>query len=212
MGLPTSDVESYQSLGTEIYLALPDRESRIIMLASAEPGAGTTTIAREFASTLALNGEIKALLVDANLRRPALHASFGVQQSPGLTDYVLGEASLEECLCEVGVPNLKLIPAGRPAVAPPRILADSRLEGLMTELRNDFELIVIDSAPLLPFSEGVQFSRKVDGVTLVIRSASTKQTMVRRVLALLDDAGANVLGSVLNGRKFYIPQFIYDRL
>ena len=61
-------------------------------------------------------------------------------------------------------------------------------------------------------AEGVQLSRRVDGVVIVIRSASTKQTMVRRVLALLDDAGANVLGSVLNGRKFYIPQVIYDRL
>jgi Mrp family chromosome partitioning ATPase len=83
---------------------------------------------------------------------------------------------------------------------------------MLRELRDKFELIVIDSAPLVPFAEGVQLSRKVDGVVMVVRSASTKQTTAQRVLALLDDAGANVLGSVLNGRRFYIPRFIYDRL
>ena len=72
--------------------------------------------------------------------------------------------------------------------------------------------IVIDSAPLIPFAEGIQLSRKVDGVVLVVRSATTKHAQVQRVLALLDDAGAKVLGSVLNGRRFYIPKFIYNRL
>lgn len=212
VGLPTFDVEAYQALGSEIYLALKDARSRVIMLASAEPGAGTSTVAREFASTLAMNGEVKTLLVDANLRRPSLHARFSVQQSPGVTDHILAEATLSECVRSVGVPNLELLPAGRPAVAPPRILSDSRVDGMMSELRSRYELIVFDSAPLIPFSEGVQLSRKVDGVVLVIRSTVSKQTPIRRALGLLDDAGANVLGSVLNGRKFYIPQFIYDRL
>lgn len=212
VGLPTFDVEAYQALGSEVFLALPDRASRAIMLVSAESGAGTTTVAREFASTLALNGEVKTLLVDANLRRPSLHAVYGVQQAPGLSDHILAESTLSECIRDVGVSNLELLPAGRPAVAPPRILSDSRVDGMMSELRSRYQLIVFDSAPLIPFSEGVQLSRKVDGVVVVIRSASTKQTLVRRTLGLLGDAGANVLGCVLNGRKFYIPQFIYDRL
>ena len=83
---------------------------------------------------------------------------------------------------------------------------------MLSELRQQFELIVIDSAPLVPFAEGVQLSRKTDGVVLVIRSASTKHATAQRALALLDDAGAKVLGSVLNGRRYYIPKFIYDRL
>ncbi len=83
---------------------------------------------------------------------------------------------------------------------------------MLSELRDRFDLIVVDSAPLVPFAEGVQLSRKVDGVVLVIRSAATRQSSAQRVLGLLDDAGANVLGSVLNGRRFYIPRVIYDRL
>jgi len=212
VGLPASDIEAYQALGSEVFLALPDASSKVIMLASAEPGAGTTTVAREFASTLALNGEIRTLLVDANLRKPVLHDLFGVQRTPGISDHVLADVALADCLRDSGVPNLMLLPAGRPAVAPPRILVDPRIDGMLSELRDEFDLIVIDSAPLVPFAEGVQLSRKVDGVVMVIRSAATKQAQARRVLSLLDDAGATVLGSILNGRRFYIPRFIYDRL
>jgi capsular exopolysaccharide synthesis family protein len=212
VGLPASDVEAYQALGSDVYLGLPEQASRVVMLASAEQGAGVSTAAREFASTLALNGEIKTLLIDANLRKPVLHEAFGVQRTPGISDHILADAPLKDCLRECGVPNLTLFPAGRPAVAPPRILADPRIDGMLSELRQQFELIVIDSAPLVPFAEGVQLSRKTDGVVLVIRSASTKHATAQRALALLDDAGAKVLGSVLNGRRFYIPRFIYDRL
>ncbi len=73
VGLPASDVEAYQALGSDIYLGLPESSSRVVMFASAEPGAGTSTVAREFASTLALNGEVSTLLVDANLRKPVVH-------------------------------------------------------------------------------------------------------------------------------------------
>ncbi len=212
VGLPTSDVEAYQALGSDVYLALPDASSRVVMMASADPGAGTSTVAREFAATLAVNGEVKTLLIDANLRKPVLHDVFGVQRTPGISDHVLADAALTDCLRDLGIPNLTLLPAGRPAVAPPRILTDPRIDGMLSEFRDRFDLIVIDSAPLVPFAEGIQLSRKTDGVVMVIRSAATKEAAAQRVLALLDDAGANVLGSVLNGRRFYIPRFIYDRL
>ena len=117
VGLPASDIEAYQALGSEVFLALPDASSKIIMLASAEPGAGTTTVAREFASTLALNGEVKTLLIDANLRKPVLHDVFGIRRTPGISDHVLADAALADCLRDPGVPNLTLLPAGRPAVA-----------------------------------------------------------------------------------------------
>ena len=212
VGLPASDIEAYQALGSDIYLGLPDLSSRAVMIASVEASAGTSTVAREFASTLALNGEVKTLLIDANLRKPVIHGAFGVQRTPGISDHILANAPLEGCLRNSGVPNLTILPAGRPAVAPPRILTDPRIDGMLSELRGRFDLIIIDSAPLVPFAEGVQLSQKVDGVVLVIRSATTRQASAQRVLALLDDAGTKVLGSVLNGRRFYIPKFIYDRL
>ncbi|MBN2565246.1 MAG: CpsD/CapB family tyrosine-protein kinase [Candidatus Eisenbacteria bacterium] len=212
VGLPSVDVEAYQSLGSDVYLALPDMTSRVVMLVSAESGAGTSTVARGFAATLATNGEIKTLLIDANLRKPVVHSAFGIQRSPGIADLVLGDASLDDCLRDASQPNLSIMPAGKPVVAPPRVFGDSGIDAILRELRSRFELIVIDSAPLIPFAEGTQLSRKADGVVVVIRSSVTRQATLQRALVVLDDAGANVLGSVLNGRKFYIPRFIYDRL
>lgn len=211
-GLPERDVESYQALGSELYLSLPDISSRVIMFVSADPSAGTSTVARGFALTMAVNGEVGTALVDGNLRKPVQHDELGVRRSPGLSDYVLSDAPLSECLRATGTPHLSLLPAGRPSVAPPRILGDPKTERMVGELKAAHELVVVDSAPLLPFAEGLQFSQRVDGVVVVIRSAETKQNAVQRVLTLLDDAGANVLGSVLNVRKHYIPRFIYDRL
>jgi capsular exopolysaccharide synthesis family protein len=210
--LSASDVEAYQLLGSEIYLSLPELSSRVVLLAAADAGAGTSTVARGLASTMAVNGEIDTLLIEANLRHPEVHAAYKVARAPGITDYVMGDATIDECVRKTTEPHLSILPAGRPAVAPPRVLADERVDELLKNLRNRFELVVFDSAPLIPFAEGLQLSRKVDGVIIVIRSAVTKQQAIQRVLLTLEDAKANVLGSVLNGRKFYIPQFIYDRL
>jgi succinoglycan biosynthesis transport protein ExoP len=210
--LPSADVEAYQSLGSEIYLALPEMSSRVIMLVSAEVGAGTSTVARGFATTLATNGEIRTVLIDANLREPVLHAAFNVARAPGISDLIIGDVTLADCLRDSGHPNLSILPAGKPAVAPPRVLGDAKIDGILRELRTRYELIVIDSAPLIPFAEGAQLSRRADGVVVVVRSAVTRQATLQRALAVLDDAGANVLGSILNAKKFYIPKFIHDRL
>jgi Mrp family chromosome partitioning ATPase len=86
------------------------------------------------------------------------------------------------------------------------------MDELLAKLRMRFAYIVMDVSPILSFSEGIQFSRKVDGVVLVVRSGHTKRELARRAVELLDDAGAKVLGTVLNRRKYFIPSFIYERL
>lgn len=210
--IPEGDVEQYHALASEIFLALPETPSRSLMFVSAVPGEGTSLIAREFTRTLAESAGVSTLLLDANLRRPSIHDEFGVVRDPGLSDYVMSSVPLQECLRSVRSSNLVLLPAGRRVVAPPRVLMDPRTEHLLTELRERFNYVVLDMPPLLSFSEGVPISRMVDGVILVIRSGHTKRELVERALELLGDAGANVLGTVLNRRKFHIPRMIYDRL
>jgi capsular exopolysaccharide synthesis family protein len=206
------DVEEYQMLASEIFLALPQSDSRSVMFAASISGEGTSLVAREFAASLAAQGEVETLLVDANLRRPSVHDVFRTARDPGLSDHVLADVPLSDCLKESGVPRLTLLTAGRPVVSPPRVLGHSRMEALLAELRRRFGCVVVDVPPLLPFSDGVQLSRRVDGVVIVIRSGRTKRELIQHGLALLDDAGARVLGSVLNRRRFYIPRFVYDRL
>ncbi|MBD3368053.1 MAG: polysaccharide biosynthesis tyrosine autokinase [Candidatus Eisenbacteria bacterium] len=207
-----SDSEEYQTLASEVFLALPETDSRVVMFTSAQVGTGTSTVAREFAWTIAERSELRTLLVDGDLRAPDQHRAFSIERSPGLTDHVLGGEPLGSCLHNLSGSRLSVMPAGREAMAPPRVFGDERIKGLIEELRDEYEYIVFDVPAVLSYSEGFTLSRSVDGVLLVVRSGGTKRALVERSIALLEDAGATVLGAVLNRRKFYIPQFVYDRL
>jgi len=210
--IPSGDIEEYLSLAAEISLAMPQATSRIVMFASAVAREGTTTVAREFASVLAGRQEAETLLIDANLRRPALHEAFRTTRDPGLSDHILGDVPLSECLRETGMLRLTMLPAGRPVIAPPRVFGDNRIRGMLSELRRRFTYIAIDAAPIMGSPEGAQISQLADRVVLVVRSGHTRRQLPERALEILGDAGATVLGAVLNRRRFYIPRFVYERL
>jgi len=212
VSLRAGESEEYQTLASEIFLALPQLGSRAVMFTSAQVGTGTSTVAREFAWTVAERSEFRTLLIDGDLRNPSQHKAFGTERTPGLTDHVLGGEPLSSCLRNIDGGRLTLLPAGREAVAPPRIFSDERVKGLIEELKDEYEYVVFDIPSVLAYSEGLTLSRSVDGVLIVVRSGGTKRALVERSIGLLEDAGATVLGAVLNRRKFYIPQFIYDRL
>lgn len=210
--LTHSEAEEYLALASEVALALPDMATRVLLFASATTGEGTSTVAREFAATLAERGDAQTLLIDANLRRPSMHDAFRVKRDPGLTDYIVGGAELEDCLYDSGTPRLTIMPAGRPVIAPPRVAADEAIGTLMSELRGRFQFVVIDAPPILAFSEAIQLSGHADGVAVVVRAGHTRRQLAARALDLLDEAGARTLGTVLNRRRFYIPRFVYDRM
>jgi receptor protein-tyrosine kinase len=206
------DAQEYLSLAAEVSLALPESRSSIVMFASAVPREGTSTVAREFATVLASRQEAETLLIDANLRRPTLHEAFRTTRDPGLSDHILGDVPLSECIRETGELRLKLLPAGRPVIAPPRVFADSRVRGMLSQLRRRFAIVAIDAAPLLGSPEGALVSQLADCVVLVVRFGHTRRQLPERALQVLGDADATVLGSVLNRRRFYIPRFVYERL
>jgi capsular exopolysaccharide synthesis family protein len=207
-----SDTEQYLSLASEISLALPDQESRVILFGSATAGEGTSTVARELAITLAGHGDAETLLIDANLRRPSVQDAFRVQRDPGLSEHILGGAALVDCLRRTDVPRLSVLTAGRPVIAPPRVASDARMKDLLPALRGRFRFVVMDAPPLLAFPEGVQLARLCDGSVVVIRAGHTRRQLPQRAVGLLEEAGAKVLGTVLNRRRFYVPRFVYERI
>lgn len=207
------DAEQYQALASAIAMALPDNpSSKVVVFLSSGPGEGASTIAREYALTLVAHSGASTLLVDANLRNPSLHHAFHVAPDPGLSDHILADAPLSDVVRSVGIPHLSLLPAGRPVIAPPRVVSHERMDGLLSELRRRFAHVILDAAPILSFSEGIELSRKADGVVVVIRAGRTRRQLVARSLELLGGAHANVLGTVLNRRRFYVPKFVYDRV
>jgi capsular exopolysaccharide synthesis family protein len=143
----------------------------------------------------ALNGR-PAVLLDCDLRKPRLHKIFGVNSQPGLTNYLTGSATLEEILLPTGIPNLTIITAGAKPPSPTNLLNSEIFKELLTQLRQQFIHVIIDTPPVLGFADARFISILVDGVLLVIKQNSTHKSAGNLAYQLLNQAPA--LGAVLN--------------
>jgi capsular exopolysaccharide synthesis family protein len=192
---PDSPVaESFRSLRSSLSLLGPEIERRVFLVSSAIPGEGKTTVSANIAIAFAQQG-LRTLLIDADLRRPSLTKLFDLANEVGVAEYVAGG---ESPLLSVGIPNLSLLPAGSKAPNPAELLASPRFAELITRLKEQFDRIVIDSAPLNVVSDTFSILGLASTVVLVVRTRSTPRRVVRRALELLQRARVRPAGLVLN--------------
>ncbi len=189
--------EAVRTLRNSILLADFDRRLRTVMITSAAPSEGKSTIATNLAVAHAQQGH-KTLLIDGDLRRPSVHRRLDLPGVTGLSDMLTGGLSWRETLthCE-GAPNLDVLLAGPPS----RRACDQIGAGLaeiLEDARKDYDLIIVDSPPLLGFPEPLQMSALVDGVLLVARSGQTNRKALSSAIATLTRLRANVIGIVMN--------------
>jgi capsular exopolysaccharide synthesis family protein len=188
-------LEAFRSLRTNIdFLGMNDNR-RVLELVSAQPDEGKTTVAANLAVALAQAGR-SVVLVDADLRAPRLHRFFAVDTTVGLSGLLAGEP-INSAVHQVAV-NLSIIPAGGVPANPSELLASRRMEAIIDELRLRFEYIIIDSAPLLPVSDGLVVARHVDGVIVVAQSGRTRVGPLGQAIDALEQVSAPVVGIVLN--------------
>src|SRR5215469_1692803 len=189
--------ESVRSLRNTIFLS--DFEGRLhsIAVTSARPAEGKTTLAAHLAIANADRG-MKTLLVDGDLRRPTLHSKFGLSPHHGLGSVLTGELSWQDVVLPIeGEPNLSLIPAGRGSHRAADLIGP-RLSTLLDEFTNAYDLVVLDTPPLLAFAEPLQMAVAADGVLIVAKAAETERRPVAEVTATLRRLRANIIGVVLN--------------
>ena len=205
---PRSDVaESYRALRTSILLSASGAPPKVILVTSALPQEGKTTTSINTAIVLAQNGA-KVLLVDADMRRPSVHRVFGVNSKVGLSTLLAGSTSFEEStLTSSDVPNLTLLPAGPQPPQPAELLHSETMKRSLTQWREQYDHIVIDSPPALSVTDSVLLSVQADTVVLVIRAASTRKAALRRACDLLGQVNAQVMGFVMNGVDVNSPDF-----
>jgi capsular exopolysaccharide synthesis family protein len=205
------DVGAYfKSVIGQIEIALPQQTSRVILLSSSVYGEGTTDVGLGLAMTSAGEMGRKTVIVDCNLHHPDLHLRFGVPDV-GLGEYMTGRVGIDEAVSKTSVPNLYTMPLGR-GVASLAAYGDQGLAKLIAELRSNFEYVLIDAAPVGIYPECVVLCDKVDGVILVVRYGSTKREIVKRAKEIITRADGQVLGVLLNRRKFPIPEFLYRKI
>jgi capsular exopolysaccharide synthesis family protein len=192
--------ESFRVLRTSILLSSAPQPPQALLVTSAHPGEGKTFASVNLALALAQRGS-RVLLVDSDLRKPNVFKALGLSdgEGPGLSSFLTGGHEIEQALqAFTAVPNLWLLPPGPIPPNPAELLSSPAMEGLVGDLRQRFEYIVLDSPPLLLVTDGILLSTLTDGVLLVVESGATSRGALNRVRRILDRAGANTLGAVLN--------------
>ena len=167
----------------------------MLEVVSARPGDGKTTVAANLAVTLSEAGHSVAL-VDADLRAPRLHRIFATDPAMGLSNNLTGE-SVDTTIQQI-TEHLSVIPAGPLPPNPSELLSSKRMRAVIAELRIRFEYVVLDSAPLLPVSDGLAVAQQVDGVIVVAHSGHTSASPLNQALNSLSQVSAHVVGIVLN--------------
>jgi capsular exopolysaccharide synthesis family protein len=201
--------EQYHKLRRYLLPSPKHSPTKVVMVAATDHGEGGTTTAAILASTLARSKNSKILLVDANLRTPAIDRVFDGQESnSGLSDVVLSEVPLDQSIYETNHPNLFVLPCGNAVPSPSYIFDGESMTDLLTTLKSRFDFVIFDASPLHAYSESSFLATKVDGVILVVEAERTKVGVVRRIKQELESVGINILGVVFNKKKKYIPAFI----
>ncbi|MDH4079578.1 MAG: polysaccharide biosynthesis tyrosine autokinase [Nitrospira sp.] len=209
--------ESLRSLRTNIQFASLDRRVKSIIFTSAALGEGKSTCVINLAITMAQEG-IRVLLVDADLRKPIVHQRLGIEREPGLvdallgttswrsyvrsaTDLMLGTVGVDRFLSTPGLDNLHVITSGSESGNPNEFLNITKIKALIAEMQEDYDIVLIDTPPILPVTDAVAFSSRVDGTILVYQVGRIGRNALKRAKFLLDHAQANVLGVVLTNVK-----------
>ncbi|MFE5628860.1 polysaccharide biosynthesis tyrosine autokinase [Streptomyces sp. NPDC056543] len=189
--------EAFRLVRTNLQFAQVDQRPRVIMVTSPLPGEGKTNTATNLALSLVETGA-RICLVDADLRNPCVAKTFGLVQGAGLTSVLIGAATASEVMQEFGEPGLSVLTSGPIPPNPAELLASDRMREILRELAEDFDIVVVDSAPLLPVADTVGLAPVVDGTVLVVRARRTPAERVRAAVDALHSVSAPVLGSVLS--------------
>jgi capsular exopolysaccharide synthesis family protein len=207
-----SELADYEDILTRLHTQYPGKSIKTIMFTGATHGGGATTTAINFAKTLVKDHQVKVLLIDANTRTPNLRDLFDIENEEGLTDIVLNHASKPYKVINFDPSYLFVLATGGNYVGPVSLFDSERFDAFLDNVRDEFDYVILDSAPISSFAEARVLCKKVDGVILVIESGKLRRQVALRAKRDLEDAGARILGVVLNRRKYYVPQWLYKRL
>lgn len=190
--------EDMRSICASLLLSRSERPPRVILVTSAAPGEGKTTLATALARTLADSGA-GTLLVDCDVRRGRLGSVFDIGGDGGLTLFLAGHLSAGPTLHATTHDNLFVVTAGPAAPNPPALLSSDKMKSFLTDVSSSFQFVILDAPPVMPLADARILARFAEGVILVVRSGQVPKSMVRRACHYLEAAGGTILGAVLNG-------------
>ena len=193
---PRSPVsEAYRTLRTNLSFYSLDNPIRTLVVTSAATDEGKSTAIANLAVAMAQGGN-RTILVDCDLRRPSLHAIFGLQQEPGLTNMILEEGSQPQ-LQKTTVENLLILSAGTLPPNPADLLGSKKVDQIVAQLSEQADIVLFDAPPVIAVTDAAVLGAKVDGVLLVINAGNTRRDHAERAKETLEKAKVRIVGATL---------------
>jgi capsular exopolysaccharide synthesis family protein len=205
----SSFAESYRALRTSLLLSSAEHAPRTILVTSSHPAEGKTTIVANIAISLAQTGA-KALVLDADMRRPRCHKILNAKNDLGLSTFLSRDIRLDDVIQEHDIPNLSVMAAGPAPPNPSELLSSIKLRFLISELEERFDHIIIDSPPVIHVTDAMIISPHVDGVVIVVKGGQTPREAVLRAKQALIDVNAKIFGVVLNCVDLNAQNYYYN--
>jgi len=218
--------ESFRSLRTSIQFSALEKNIKAIVLTSTITQEGKTAVAANLAIAMAQGG-LRTLLVDTDLRKPSIHRIFGLDASPGITEHLLsnydfsdairtvtdimmGNMSMDKIMLTPGIDNLHIITCGTVPLNPAELIQSEKFKGFIDDIHDQYDVILLDTPPLISAADASILAMNTDGVLLVYRAGMVARNILKRAKSQLEQAKANIIGVVLNGVKAEIS-LDYDK-
>jgi polysaccharide biosynthesis transport protein len=198
--------QAYRKLRTHLLYSHPGAELNTIMVTSASAAEGKSTVSANLAVTFAQQ-HLRVLLIDCDLRRSRLHEVFGVRRVPGLPEVLGGTSSLEDAVRETSVEGLSLLPAGRLTPNATEMLGSAAMQQLLERVSAAYDVVMIDTPPVLAAADAEVLGVQADAVVLVVRAGQTERASAQYAVQQLRAIGARVVGAVLNDPDSKIPNY-----
>jgi capsular exopolysaccharide synthesis family protein len=203
--------EAFRSLRTSLVFTNGTDGKRMIAVTSTQPLEGKTTTACNLAVALALGGS-RVMLIDADMRRPGLHRTMGLQNEVGLSHVLTGQARVREAVQRTSEPNLYVMTAGRTPPNPSELLSSARMQNLIANLQaGPFDWVIIDTPPVLAVTDAVIIAPYVSGLVFVVGSEMTRRAHAERAIETIQSGRPNIIGAVLNRVDLNRNKYYYSR-
>lgn len=183
---------------------------RALMVTSAQRGEGKSLFSLHFALVLAYHLPSRVLLLDADVRRPVQHTVFQHDIAPGFANVLAGDNTVADAARSTRIKNLDVMPAGTCKGHVSRLFGGRKVRNLVEELHRTYDLILLDSPPVVPVSDPLHFLDAVDGCLFMVMAGQTHRELAKRGVEILNGAGANILGAVVNNLTEVLPYY-YDQ-
>ncbi len=190
--------EAYRSVRTGLFFSNRGSELKLIQVTSPVPGDGKSTLSSNLAVTMAQSGR-RVLLIDADFRRPRIAKIFGIDADVGMAQVVACQAEIEDATFASSVANLSIMPGGKRPSNPAELLSTHRFQALLEMLREKYDVVIVDTPPVLAVTDPCAVSAMVDGVVMTMRLRRNVKPLVTRAMKILDSVDARLLGVVVNG-------------